>query len=136
MKKIKISPIKVKRFFTTSRIIIAGFAGVIILGAILLMMPFSSAEHIVTPFKDALFTAVSATCVTGLVVRDTATYWSLFGQIIILVMIQIGGMGIITIAVFFTRVMGRKSALCSAQQCRRLFRTAGRRNSENDRLYY
>ncbi len=108
MKKIKISPIKVKRFFTTSRIKIAGFAGVIILGAILLMMPFSSAEHIVTPFKDALFTAVSATCVTGLVVRDTATYWSLFGQIIILVMIQIGGMGIITIAVFFTRVMGRK----------------------------
>ena len=108
MKKIKISPIKVKRFFTTSRITIAGFAGVIILGAILLMMPFSSAEHIVTPFKDALFTAVSATCVTGLVVRDTATYWSLFGQIIILVMIQIGGMGIITIAVFFTRVMGRK----------------------------
>lgn len=108
MKKIKISPVKIKRFFTTSRIIILGFAGVVILGAILLMLPFSSAEHIVTPFKDALFTAVSATCVTGLVVRDTATYWSLFGQIIILVMIQIGGMGIITIAVFFTRIMGKK----------------------------
>lgn len=108
MKKIEISPIKVKRFFTTSRIIIFGFAGVIFLGAVLLMMPFSSAEHIVTPFKDALFTAVSATCVTGLIVRDTATYWSLFGQIIIMLMIQIGGMGIITIAVFFTRIMGKK----------------------------
>lgn len=108
MKKVKISHIKVKKFFTASRIIIAGFAAVIILGALLLMLPFSSAEHAVTPFKDALFTAVSATCVTGLVVRDTATYWSLFGQIIILVMIQIGGMGIITIAVFFTRIMGGK----------------------------
>ena len=108
MKNIKMNPMKIKRFFTTSRIIIFGFAGVIILGAILLVLPFSSAEHAVTPFKDALFTAVSATCVTGLVVRDTATYWSLFGQIIILLMIQTGGMGIITIAVFFTRISGRK----------------------------
>lgn len=108
MKEVKISHVKIRRFFTTSRIISLGFAGVIILGTLLLILPISSAEHIVTPFKDALFTAVSATCVTGLVVRDTATYWSFFGQIIILAMIQIGGMGIITIAVFFTRIMGRK----------------------------
>lgn len=108
MKKVKISPVKIRRFFTTSRIISLGFAGVIILGTLLLMLPVSSAEHIVTPFKDALFTAVSATCVTGLVVHDTAAYWSLFGQIIILIMIQTGGMGIITIAVFFTRIMGKK----------------------------
>ena len=60
---------------------------------------------------DALFTATSAVCVTGLVVNDTATYWSLFGQGVILLLIQIGGMGIITIAIAIAVVSGRKIGL-------------------------
>ncbi|MGN1130413.1 MAG: TrkH family potassium uptake protein [Ruminococcus sp.] len=72
------------------------------------MMPFSSRSGHFTPFSDALFTSTSAVCVTGLVVHDTATYWSIFGQIIILALIQIGGMGVVTIAVAIARLSGRK----------------------------
>ena len=93
------------------RIVIAGFAGLILLGALLLMLPVSSQSRTVTPFSDTLFTAVSATCVTGLIVRDTATHWSLLGQIIILILIQIGGMGVITVGLTFARLSGRKIGL-------------------------
>ena len=75
------------------------------------MLPVSSRAHVVTPFSDALFTAVSAGCVTGLVVHDTAVYWSAFGQAVILILIQIGGLGVITIAVSFTRLSGKKISL-------------------------
>ena len=78
------------RFFSSSRTIIFGFALVILIGTLLLMLPISSKERVITPFFDCLFTATSSTCVTGLVVYDTATHWSLFGQLIILFMIQIG----------------------------------------------
>ena len=75
------------------------------------MLPVSSKAGIITPFNEALFTSTSAVCVTGLVVQDTATYWSLFGQGIILVLIQIGGLGVITIAVSFALLSGRKISL-------------------------
>lgn len=65
-----------RKNLSSSQIIIFGFAGVIFLGAILLQLPISSKSGMVTSFSDALFTATSATCVTGLVVHDTATYWS------------------------------------------------------------
>lgn len=96
------------RFFTSSRTIIFGFAAVILTGTLLLMLPISSKERVITPFLNCLFTATSSTCVTGLVVYDTATHWSLFGQIVILFMIQIGGMGIVTMAILFTMLSGRK----------------------------
>ena len=80
------------------QIIILGFAGVIVLGALLLMLPISTQNGAVTPFSKTLFTATSAVCVTGLVVFDTASYWSGFGQLIILIMIQIGGLGVISVA--------------------------------------
>ena len=74
-----------RRFQLSSfQIIILGFAGVILLGALLLMLPISAAERCVTPFLDALFTATSAVCVTGLVLHDTGSYWSVFGQTVIL----------------------------------------------------
>lgn len=111
MNKTKVNLLKNKKFFTASRIIILGFLGVILLGTILLSMPFSSADGKSASFFDALFTAVSATCVTGLVVRDTAVSWSVFGQAVILFMIQIGGMGVVTIAVFLTRLSGRKISI-------------------------
>ena len=100
-----------KNRFTSFQIIILGFIAIILIGALLLMLPVSSKAGIITPFNEALFTSTSAVCVTGLVVQDTATYWSLFGQGIILVLIQIGGLGVITIAVSFALLSGRKISL-------------------------
>lgn len=93
------------------RIIIIGFLLLILTGALLLMLPVSSQSRSVTSFPDALFTAVSATCVTGLSVRDTATHWSMFGQMILLILIQIGGMGVITIGLAIMRISGQKISL-------------------------
>lgn len=93
------------------QIIILGFAGVILLGALLLMLPISAAERCVTPFHDALFTATSAVCVTGLVIHDTGSYWSAFGQTIILTLIQIGGLGVVTVAALFALLSRRKISL-------------------------
>lgn len=100
-----------KKKLTSFQIIVLGFSGVILLGTIFLMLPLSSREGSVTPFLDALFTSTSAVCVTGLVLHDTAAYWSVFGQFVILLLIQIGGMGVITVAACFARVSGRKISL-------------------------
>ena len=93
------------------QIIILGFAGVILVGALLLTLPLASAEGCVTPFPKTLFTATSAVCVTGLVVEDTGSYWSVFGQAILLVLIQVGGLGVVTVAVFFVMLSKRKISL-------------------------
>lgn len=93
------------------QIIILGFAGVILVGALLLMLPLASAKGCVTPFPKTLFTATSAVCVTGLVVEDTGSYWSVFGQAILLVLIQVGGLGVVTVAVFFIMLSKRKISL-------------------------
>ena len=93
------------------RVISVGFLILVLTGALLLMLPISSQSRTVTPFKDTLFTAISSSCVTGLVVRDTATHWSLFGQAIILIMIQIGGMGVITVGLTLSRLVGKKIGL-------------------------
>ena len=85
--------------------------GVIALGTLLLMLPFARAGSGRAPFLDALFTATSATCVTGLITQDTATYWSWFGQTVILGLIQVGGLGVVTVAVFITKLSGRKIGL-------------------------
>ena len=69
-----------KMHLTSFQVIILGFAGVIFMGALFLMLPISSKSGCITPFHEALFTSTSAVCVTGLVVQDTATYWSMFGQ--------------------------------------------------------
>lgn len=100
-----------KKKLTSFQIIILGFSGVILAGALLLMLPCSSRAGRVTPFLDALFTATSAVCVTGLVLYDTASYWSSFGQAILLLLIQIGGMGVITVAVSLTMISGRRISL-------------------------
>lgn len=89
-KKFKLSPL---------RTIILGYFCIILLGALLLCLPISARSGQWTNFFDALFTATSATCVTGLVVFDTYTYWSVFGQLIILLMIQVGGIGFMTLAI-------------------------------------
>ena len=96
---------------SSARLIMLGFMAVIIIGALLLMLPVSSQEPGGASFADSLFTAVSAVCVTGLVVRDTAAYWSQFGQLIILILIQIGGMGVMTLIVSILVISKRKIGL-------------------------
>ena len=83
----------------------------IIAGCLALMLPFATKSGKGAPFLDALFTSTSAVCVTGLVVHDTAAYWTLFGKTVILLLIQIGGMGVITVAVFLAILSGRKNGL-------------------------
>ena len=100
-----------KKHMTSFQLIIMGFAGVILLGTVLLMLPFSSAERVITPFHEALFTATSAVCVTGLVVKDTGSYWSLAGQTIILALIQTGGLGVVTVAASVSLLSGKKISL-------------------------
>ena len=100
-----------KRRLSSFQIIILGFAGVILLGALLLMLPISTTGRTVTPFNETLFTATSAVCVTGLVVRDTGSYWSIFGQTVILLLIQVGGLGVVTVAASFALLSGRKISL-------------------------
>ena len=96
---------------TSAQIILAGFFLVILAGALLLMLPIASMEGRVTPFLDCLFTSTSATCVTGLVVYDTATHWNLFGRIVILSLIQVGGLGVITTAFLIRVILGSKISL-------------------------
>ena len=101
----------VRKHLSSFQIIILGFAGVILIGALLLTLPISSKSGHFTPLNEALFTSTSAVCVTGLVVQDTATYWSAFGQGVILLLIQIGGMGIITVLASLALLSGRKISL-------------------------
>jgi len=101
-----------KRRSTISfQIIIFGFLLLILTGALVLMLPLASADNTSTPFSQTVFTAVSATCVTGLVCVDTATHWSIFGQAVILVLIQIGGMGVITIGLAILSIAGKRIGL-------------------------
>ena len=88
---------KQRPLVSTTHIILLSFLIAILIGAALLSLPFSSANGKATPFLDALFTATTSTCVTGLVVTPTVSSWSVFGQIVILILIQIGGLGVITI---------------------------------------
>lgn len=96
---------------STFRLILLGFFGVIVVGWLLLMLPISTKSGEMAGASDALFTATSAVCVTGLVVQDTASYWSMFGQSVILLLIQIGGMGIVTVTVAFAVLSGKKIGL-------------------------
>jgi len=100
-----------RRKINPAAIMALGFIAVILLGTILLMLPIATHDGVSVSFLTALFTATSATCVTGLVVVDTATTWSLFGRIVILCMIQIGGLGFMSITTIFFFVMNSKISL-------------------------
>lgn len=103
---------KKSRFtITTTHYILFSFLAAILVGSVLLTLPISAASGQATSFIDALFTATTATCVTGLVVVPTVTAWSLFGQIVILILIQIGGLGIITIMASITVFLHRRMGL-------------------------
>jgi trk system potassium uptake protein TrkH len=91
--------------------VMMGFTAVIVIGAVLLTLPISSQSREFTPPVDALFTATSAVCVTGLAVFDTGTYWSIFGQVVILLLMQIGGFGFMTSATLFLLILRRRVGL-------------------------
>jgi len=96
---------------SSAQTIILSFSAVILIGALLLMLPIAKAGPGSAGFLEALFTSTSAACVTGLVVQDTATYWSPFGQAVILMLIQIGGMGVVTMAIAVAMASGKKIGL-------------------------
>ena len=101
-RKIRLTPV---------RLLVLGYLSVIIIGTLLLIIPFSSKITGSASFMDALFTTVSASCVTGLIVQDTATHWSTFGQVVILFLIQIGGIGFMTVVYTILMLGGRKIGL-------------------------
>lgn len=96
------------RRFSSTQIMILGFLTLILLGTLLLMLPVSSADRNITELETALFTSVSATCITGLTVVNTGTYWSLFGQTVIIILVQIGGLGFMTLALMLSIFVKRQ----------------------------
>lgn len=94
-----------------TQVLVMGFATVILIGAMLLNLPIATASGRSIGFLNALFTSTSAVCVTGLVVVDTGTYWSVFGKTVILILIQIGGLGFMTMATLFAMILGKKISL-------------------------
>ena len=102
---------KFEKRMSGTQMIALGFLLLIFIGTILLMLPVSSRNGEWTPFITALFTSTSATCVTGLVLVDTFTHWSIFGQLVLLVLIQIGGLGFITIGITVSLILRKKIGL-------------------------
>ncbi len=96
---------------STTQVIMLSFLAVILIGAVLLTLPICSAQGNVTPFLTALFTATTSVCVTGLVVVDTFAYWSTVGQVVILLLIQIGGLGVVTLSTYILMLLGQKISL-------------------------
>ncbi len=99
--------VKPKKRFSPPQVLAVGFLLIILTGTLLLMLPISSENGESVGFSTAVFTATSATCVTGLVVTDTAASWSVFGQSVILVLIQVGGLGFMSVAVLMSRLLRR-----------------------------
>lgn len=102
---------KKKFTLTTTQMILLSFVITILLGSLLLSLPLSSKSGDAVPYIDALFTATTSTCVTGLVTVPTYSTWSVFGQIVILVLIQIGGLGVITVMSAFMLMLNRKMGI-------------------------
>lgn len=99
------------RFWQPSRVLALGFLGVILMGTFLLSLPGATVTGQRAPLVDAFFTAVSSVCVTGLVVHDTGTYWSPFGQAVMMLLIQVGGLGIMTLSTLFALLRGKRISL-------------------------
>lgn len=103
--KIHPSPLYI---LSPGQMMVAGFGFLILLGAVLLASPISSANGTSTSFVDAMFTATSAVCVTGLVVVDTSIHWSIFGKVVIILLIQVGGLGFMTLGTLVALIFGKK----------------------------
>ncbi len=102
---------RLMRRLSPAQIVVLGFAGVILLGALLLMLPFATRDGQGAPFLTSLFTAASASCVTGLTLMDLYAYYTLFGQAVLLALIQVGGLGIVTMAIAMVTISRRRIGL-------------------------
>ncbi len=111
LKRRKKKIMKKRSKLTYTQIIVLGFACIILFGAVVLCTPFASQSGEWTPFEDSIFTAVSATCVTGLTVCNTAEHWSVFGQVVILCLIQVGGLGFVSIISIISMVSKKNISL-------------------------
>ena len=125
------------KHITSFQVIIVGFFSVILLGSLFLMLPWATQDGQGASFGDALFTSTSAVCVTGLILHDTATYWSMFGQGIILFLIQIGGMGVVTVAVAIVSCIRKKDWIDAEKYyAGGNFSSSGRRHCKADKIYF
>src|SRR5690554_3003999 len=93
---------------TVPQMVVGGFLGILVIGGLLLMLPISSSSGVSTNFWDAFFTATSALCVTGQITLNTALHWSYFGKTVILMLIEIGGLGIMTLVLYLFFILGKK----------------------------
>lgn len=121
--------------FTAAQMITFGFAGIILLGATLLSLPISSKTGEATNFLDALFVATSATCVTGLTTVTTAVHWSFFGQLVILTLIEIGGLGFMSLPIIFYLITRKKVGLGMRIALRQSLNLEGRSGEMNLMIY-
>ena len=102
---------KVQKSLRPAQIIVLAFLAIVLLGGALLTLPAASQSGRPTSFLTGLFTATSATCVTGLILVDSGTYWSGFGQTVIVLLIQLGGLGFMTVATIFYLALNKKIGL-------------------------
>lgn len=109
--KLGIKAFKRKNIYTPVQILAIGFATVIFIGAVLLSLPIASQDGKITPFIDCIFTSTSAVCVTGLVTVDTGTHWTYFGKTVIMTLIEIGGLGFMSIATLVFLLLGKRITL-------------------------
>jgi len=109
--ELKMKDILKKRQFTPMQILAIGYAVIIFLGAMLLALPISTNARVYTPFLDCIFTSTSAVCVTGLITVDTGTHWSYFGKTVIMMLIQIGGLGFMSFATMLSLIIGKRITL-------------------------
>lgn len=109
--ELKIKDVLKKRQFTPMQILAIGYAVIIFLGAMLLALPISTNARVYTPFLDCIFTSTSAVCVTGLITVDTGTHWSYFGKTVIMMLIQIGGLGFMSFATMLSLIIGKRITL-------------------------
>ncbi|MBE5752115.1 MAG: Trk family potassium uptake protein [Clostridiales bacterium] len=104
-----------RKKMTAWQVLALGYLVVVIIGAVLLRLPIATREGESTTFTNALFTSTSATCVTGLIAYDTNTHWTLFGQLVILCLIQLGGLGFMTIVTLIFRIVGKGMGLAQSK---------------------
>ncbi len=110
-KRVRFAKRKLPRKLSSTQVLVLGYLGIILLGSFFLSLPISNRQGVWTPYIDALLTSTSATCVTGLIVYDTFGYWNMFGQLLILLLIQVGGIGFMTFITLFSFALGRRIGL-------------------------
>ena len=127
---------KLQNKLSPAQIIALSFLLIIIIGGLLLSLPISHTENTEVSIMDAFFTSVSAVCVTGLVTLTTATTWSIFGKLVILILIQVGGLSLITIFTFFMVNIGRKISLKSRLAIQTAFNNSSIKESFGTKLCF